>query len=139
MTRRVFLDTNILVYADDWDSGVRREKARAILENVFSDRTGVVSTQVLQEYFAVATRKLKIDPATARKRVELIATLDVVRIDVPLILSAIDLTRLHSLAFWDALVVQSAKVAGCRVLLTEDLQHGQLFDVLRVENPFLDE
>jgi len=139
LTRRVFLDTNILVYADDWDSGVRREKARAILENVFSDRTGVVSTQVLQEYFAVATRKLKIDPATARKRVELIATLDVVRIDVPLILSAIDLTRLHSLAFWDALVVQSAKVAGCRVLLTEDLQHGQLFDVLRVENPFLDE
>lgn len=139
MTRRVFLDTNILVYADDWDSGVRREKARAILENVFSDRTGVVSTQVLQEYFSVATRKLKIDPATARKRVELIATLDVVRIDVPLILSAIDLTRLHSLAFWDALVVQSAKVAGCRVLLTEDLQHGQLFDALRVENPFSDE
>jgi len=139
LTRRVFLDTNILVYADDWDSGVRREKARAILENVFSDRTGVVSTQVLQEYFSVATRKLKIDPATARKRVELIATLDVVRIDVPLILSAIDLTRLHSLAFWDALVVQSAKVAGCRVLLTEDLQHGQLFDALRVENPFSDE
>ena len=138
MTERFFLDTNVLIYADDQDAGDRRIRAREILLEVFSQRKGVISTQVLQEYFSVATHKLGIKPDAARKRVELLATMDVVRIDVSLILSAIDLVRLHSVAFWDALIIQSAKIAGCRLLLTEDLQHGRVFNSLRVENPFRD-
>jgi predicted nucleic acid-binding protein len=91
---------------------------------------------VLQEYFVIATRKLRLDAAAARRRVELLATLDVVEVDVPAILGAIDLHRLHALAFWDALVVQSAAVAGCARILTEDLQHGRAYAGVTVENPF---
>jgi predicted nucleic acid-binding protein len=138
VTERVFLDTNVLIYADDRDAGDRRMRAREILGEAFTQHSGVISTQVLQEYFSVATRKLGIKPEATRKRVELLATMDVVRIDVSLILAAIDLVRLHSVAFWDALIIQSAQVAGCRLLLTEDLQHGQVFNSLRVENPFQD-
>jgi len=133
---RVFLDTNVLIYADDLDAGDKRARARELLGSVLEHRVGVISTQVMQEYFSVATRKLGIEAAAAGRRLELLATLDVVRLDVPLILSAVDLVRLHDVAFWDALIVRAAQAAGCRVLLTEDLQHGRTFEVLRVENPF---
>jgi len=136
VTERFFLDTNVLVYADDADAGPKRTRAREILRQALEQGCGVISTQVLQEYFSVATRKLGIEEAAARKRLELLATLDVIRIEVPMILSAVDLVRLHSMAIWDALIVVAARTAGCRKLLSEDLQDGQVFDGLRVENPF---
>ncbi|HUO85631.1 MAG TPA: VapC toxin family PIN domain ribonuclease, partial [Thermoanaerobaculia bacterium] len=68
--------------------------------------------------------------------IELLGTMDVVRIDLGLILSAIDLHRLHSLSFWDALIVRAAVLAGCSVLLSEDFQHGEMIDGVRIENPF---
>jgi predicted nucleic acid-binding protein len=132
-----FLDTNVLVYADDLDAGEKRERARAVLEDAMASGEGVVSTQVLQEFFVIATRKLGVDPALARRKVELLAEMALVRIDLELILAAIDLSRLHSFSFWDALIVRTASAAGCTVLLTEDLQHGQVVDGVRIENPFL--
>jgi predicted nucleic acid-binding protein len=136
VTVRAFLDTNVLVYADDLDAGDKRARARHVLEEAITTQSGVLSTQVLQEYFVVATRKLGVDPAVARRKVELFATLDVVRVDVDRILGAIDLHRLHALSFWDALVVRCAAAAGCSRLLTEDLQHGLVIDGVRVEDPF---
>lgn len=133
---RRFLDTNVLVYADDHDAGVKRTRARELLADVLASGEGVISTQVLQEFFVSATRKLHVDPAIARRKVEILAEMDVVILDRELIVGAIDLYRLHSLAFWDALIVRAAAVAGCGVLLTEDLQHGQVIDGVRVENPF---
>lgn len=132
-----FLDTNVLVYADDLDAGEKRERARAILEDAMASGEGVISTQVLQEFFVIATRKLGVDPALARRKVELLAEMALVRIDLELLLAAIDLSRLHSFSFWDALIVRTASAAGCSVLLTEDLQHGQVVDGVRIENPFL--
>jgi len=84
----------------------------------------------------VATRRLGIDSAQDRRKVELLATSDVVQIGVDDILHATDLHRLHGLAFRDALIVRCAAVAGCAVLLTEDLQHGRVLDGVRVEDPF---
>lgn len=132
----MFIDTNVLIYADDLDAGDKNRKARSIVADALTRATAVLSTQVLQEYFVVATRKLGVDPAIARRKVELLARLDVVRIDVGLVLGAIDLLRLHSLSFWDALILKSASMAGCTRLLTEDLQHGQIVEGVRVENPF---
>ena len=137
MSERLFLDTNVLLYADDLDAGPKRMTARAILREALTLRTGVVSTQVLQEYFVVATRKLGVTAAVARRKVELLATIDVVRIEVSHIVAAIDLTRLHSLSFWDALIIRCAATVGCTRLLTEDLQHGQVINDVRIENPFL--
>ncbi len=134
---RRFLDTNVLLYADDLDAGEKRDRAQQILRDTLSSGEGVVSTQVLQEFFVISTRKLGTEAATTRRKIELLARMDVVRIDLGLILSAIDLHRLHSFSFWDALIVRAAVLGGCSILLSEDLQHGQLIDGVRIENPFL--
>jgi predicted nucleic acid-binding protein len=133
---RVFLDTSVLVYADDAAAGTRQRIAQEVLEDALKRGVATLSTQVLQEYFAIATRKLKLDAAAARHRVELLSVFDIVRIDVPTVLNAIDLHRLHAIAFWDALIVQSAAVGGCAKVLTEDLQHGRAYAGVKVENPF---
>lgn len=135
MMRR-FLDTNVLVYADDLDAGTKREKARGLLDEALASGEGVVSTQVLQEFFVISTGKLGVEPALARRKVELLAEMDLVRVDLDLILAAIDLSRLHSFSFWDALIVRAAAAAGCGLLLSEDLQHGQVVDGVRIEDPF---
>jgi predicted nucleic acid-binding protein len=137
MTGPSFVDTNVLVYADDLDAGPKRETARALLRKVVSTGDAVFSLEVLQEYFAVATRRLGLPPEAARARVEALSQLEVVTPRVEDLLAAIDLHRLHSLSIWDALVVRAALVSGCRVLYTEDLQHGRRFEALEVVNPFL--
>jgi predicted nucleic acid-binding protein len=96
----------------------------------------VISTQVLQEFFAVATRKLKLTAEVARSYVQTWSRIDVVVIRPEVILGAIDLHRLHALSFWDALVIKSASLAGCGRLLSEDLNHGQVVDGVAIENPF---
>lgn len=134
---RRFLDTNVLVYADDLDAGKKRQRAQEILRSALTQGDGVLSTQVLQEFFSVSTRKLGVAPSDARRKIEILGRLDIVQIDLNLILGAIDLTRLHSFSFWDGLIVRAAATAGCGVLMTEDLQHGQVVDGVRIENPFL--
>jgi predicted nucleic acid-binding protein len=134
---RTFLDTNVLVYADDLDAGDKRTRARQVLAELLSSAAAVLSTQVLQEFYVVATKKLSVDPAIARRKVELLARADVVRIDEALILQAIDLHRLHTLSFWDALVIKAAARAGCVRLLSEDLQEGRTIEGVRIENPFV--
>jgi predicted nucleic acid-binding protein len=136
MSDRVFVDTNIFVYADDRAARTKRARARAVLSELIRTRRAVVSTQVMQEYFAAAIKKLGLSPERARSRVERLNRLDVVLVRPELILGAIDLCRLQPLSFWDALVVRSASAAGCGRLLSEDLQDGQTIDGVRIENPF---
>jgi predicted nucleic acid-binding protein len=136
MTGPFFVDTNVLVYADDLDAGPKREGAQALLRQIVPTGEAVFSLEILQEYFSVATRRLGLPPEAARARVEALARLEVVALRVEDLLGAIDLHRLHSLSIWDALVVRAALVSGCRVLYTEDLQHGRRFEALEVVNPF---
>lgn len=138
MTARFFVDTNVLVYADDRSAGAKRQRARQLLREALRRRSGVLSLQVLKEYFAAATRKLGLPAVAARRRIELLGRLDVVKLDVDDLLAAVDLHRLHKLSIWDTLIIRSALVAGCRVLYTEDLQHGRRIDGLEIVNPFLD-
>ena len=137
MAERVFVDTNVFIYADDNSAPAKRERARDVLRELVQGGRAVVSTQVLQEFFVVATRKLGIPADRARRRLEALAHLDVVLIRPELILGAVDLHRLSSVSFWDALVIRCASAAGCARLLSEDLQHGQVIDGVRIENPFL--
>lgn len=133
-----FVDTNVLAYAHDRSETRKQPVAQAQLEELWRDRTGVLSTQVLQELYVVATRKLAtpIPRTTARRIVALYAEWPVVQVDVPLILAASDLEERHTLSFWDALVVEAARRAGATRLLTEDLQAGRRIAGVRVENPF---
>lgn len=136
MNARSFFDTNVLVYADDDDAPAKQRVARDLWHEHRRDGTGVVSLQVLQEYFVTVTGKLKHDPRKARRKVELLAEFDVAEPDVSDILAAIDLHRLHGFSFWDALILRSAQQAGCRVLLSEDFQGGREIDGIQVVNPF---
>lgn len=136
MSARSFFDTNILVYTDDDDAPAKQRVARELWHEHRREGTGVVSLQVLQEYFVTVTGKLKHDTRKARRKVELLAEFDVAVPEVSDIIAAIDLHRLHGFSFWDALVLRSAKQSGCRVLLTEDFQDGSEIDGVRVLNPF---
>jgi predicted nucleic acid-binding protein len=135
--QRTFLDTNILLYCDDRADIARQKSALKLILQHRVQRTGVISLQVLQEYFVNATRKLGLDPHLARQKVEAYSRFEVVEPAVADILAAIDIHRLHSVSYWDALVIHCAKRSGCSVLLTEDMQHGQVIDGVRIFNPFI--
>jgi predicted nucleic acid-binding protein len=137
MRARSFFDTNVLVYADDKAAPAKQRRALDLIAEHRRARTGVVSLQVLQEYFVTVTRKLHLDPRIARRKVELIAEFDVASPEVADILAAIDLHRLHGVSFWDALVLRAAKQAGCSILLAEDVQGNREIDGLQIVNPFL--
>jgi len=137
MPGRNFLDTNILVYTDDLGEPQKRETALALVELCLQKSNGVVSSQVLQEYFVIVRRKLGVSAEIARRKVELFAQFDLALIGLEDILAAVDLHRLHSFSFWDALVIRSAARSGCSVLYSEDLQHGRRIDGLEIVNPFL--
>ncbi|UCF20752.1 MAG: PIN domain-containing protein [Gemmatimonadota bacterium] len=136
MSVRSFFDTNVLVYTDDHDAPEKQARALELVERARLDGWGVLSTQVLQEYFVAATRKLGVPAEIARRKVELFARLDLVICGLHDILGAIDIQRLHRIGFWDALIVRAARESRCAVLYTEDLQPGQHFDGLEVVNPF---
>jgi len=136
MPARSFFDTNVLIYADDKAAPAKQRRALELIAEHRRAHTGAVSLQVLQEYFVAITRKLRVDAAIARRKVELLAEFDVSAPGVPDILAAIDLHRLHGFSFWDALVIRAAKQAGCSVLLSEDMQHTRELDGLQILNPF---
>jgi predicted nucleic acid-binding protein len=136
MIVRSFLDSNVIVYTDDPEEHEKRERAVALVEAARKTGLGVISTQVLQEYFNATTRKLDTPAEAARHKVERLMHLHVVQIDAMLILEAIDLHRLDRISIWDALIVRAAAAAGCAELLTEDMQAGRLIAGVRVVNPF---
>jgi len=136
-TSRAFLDTNVLVYSDDPRDPAKQAKALNLIKDHLRLRTGVVSLQVLQEYFVTVTRKLSLEAGFARNKVEIFSKFNVAAPAVDDILAAIDLHRLHGFSYWDALVLRMARQSGCRVVLSEDMQHGQAIDGVRIVNPFL--
>lgn len=133
-----FIDTNILVYAHDASETVRQPIARALVERLWADRSGVLSTQVLQEFYVVATRKLSppVPRSEAREIVALYGTWPIVSIDVALILDATSLEERVGLSFWDALIVEAARRGGATRLVSEDFQDGSQIDGIGVEDPF---
>lgn len=137
MSVRSFLDTNVLVYADDSAAPAKQQRAIELVSEHRRARTGVVSLQVLQEYFVTVTRKLHLDARIARRKVELLAEFDVAAPDVGDILAAIDLHRLQTISFWGALIVRAAKQTGCSVLLSEDMQGYRDIEGVQIVNPFL--
>ena len=108
------------------------------MEQLWEERTGVLSTQVIQEFYVNVRRKAQrpVDPPAARKLVEDYLRWEVVVNDGQTILGALDLVSRCSLSFWDALIVEAAKKADVAVLCSEVLAHGQSYDGVRIVNPF---
>ena len=135
----VSFDTNILAYADGTDDAHRQRLALDILERLPVDRT-VIAAQVLGELFNVLTRKKRIPRSQARDRVlELRQTYDVLDTSAACLDSATLLAAEHAFSIWDAIILAVSDSAGCRILLSEDMQHGFEWRGVTVINPFLAE
>jgi predicted nucleic acid-binding protein len=135
-----FVDSNLLVYAHSRASGQKRERAAALLDRLWDTGTGRLSMQVLQEYFVTVTRKVPrpLSIAEALEVVELYSRWTVHCPEPADLLSAIDIHKRLEVSFWDAMVIQSARRLGCRILWSEDLHHGQTYSGVSVRDPFLD-
>jgi predicted nucleic acid-binding protein len=133
-----FVDTNILLYAYDIESGGKFETANRLLKTVWQARNGCISLQVLQEFYVNITRKTRspLSSDDARQAVLDFSQWMIHRPDVDDVLGAIDLSSRYQISFWDALIVRSAQQTGCGVLWSEDLSDGQEYDGLLVKNPF---
>lgn len=134
---KAFIDTNVFIYALDQANPEKQSRARALLKSLQENRSGVVSTQVFQEFYIVATSKLKVKAPLAKKMITYLANFETVTVDLPMIKQAIEICSTDNISFWDALIVSSAKASGCRIIWTEDLNHNQLIRGVRIENPFL--
>jgi len=138
MSDKYFVDTNILMYAHDAAAGEKHEKAKALVEELWETRAGVVSTQVLQE-LAVNLRKKARKPLDARATRDVVfdyLAWQVVVNGGDSILEALDIEARFHISFWDALVIQAAQAGGTEVLYSEDLSDGQRYGTVTIENPF---
>jgi predicted nucleic acid-binding protein len=136
----VFVDTNILVYAHHQEEDIKSDTARAVLQKLWDDGTGVLSTQVLQEFYWTVTRKgsAPMPAAEARKRVIDYSEWCSMNTDLQLLVSASVLAENHSVSWWDALILEAAMRSGATTLLSEDMQNGRRFGLLTVRNPFVE-
>lgn len=134
-----FVDTNILVYAHDISSGEKHRRALDLIKNLWETEHGCVSIQVLQEFYVTVTRKVA-SPISADQAAQIMRSFRVWRVHSPTIgdlEKAIGIQSRYLISFWDALIIQSAIQLQCRVLLSEDLNSQQLYDGVKVINPFV--
>ena len=134
---KTFIDTNILVYSLDKHDPQKQGRARKILKKAADDYSGVISTQVLQEFYVTATAKLGVDPLLAKDMIHAFNNYETIIITPEIIKDGIDCSILHRISFWDALIVSAAEKALCEKIWTDDLNDGQIIKGVKVENPFV--
>ena len=138
MSGKVFIDTNILIYAHDLDAGNKHSLAREIVKNLWEQRTGVLSTQVLQEFYINVTRKIPspLSLMEAREIIRSYLCWEIKEISALSVIRASEIEEQYHISFWDALVIVAAHTAKADKILTEDLNQGQMIEGIRIENPF---
>jgi predicted nucleic acid-binding protein len=136
---KAFVDTNVLVYAYDRGAGPKHEQALSLVEELWKEGNGVLSTQVLQEFYVNVRRKAKkpVSIGQARALITDYLSWDPILNDGATMLEAIDMEQRYQLSFWDALIVVAAQKGGASVLFSEDFNHGQKFGSVVVQNPFI--
>jgi predicted nucleic acid-binding protein len=141
MSDKYFVDTNVLVYAHDRSAGAKHESARALIEGLWNSGSGVLSTQVLQE-FCVNLRRKAGQPLPAdevRRLIQDYSSWEIVINTADSILQALDIEARYRISFWDALILQAAESSGATVVYSEDLAKGQKYGSVRVVSPFVNE
>jgi predicted nucleic acid-binding protein len=133
---KIFIDTNILVYTIDKKSIEKSNIARKIVKSIVDIHSPVISTQVIKEFYVVATTKLKADSIIVKNIIHNFHNFEVVNNDLELIEQAIDISVLSQISFWDSLIVAAAEKANCEYVFSEDLNSGQLYRGIKIVNPF---
>jgi len=140
MSGKAFVDTNILIYAHDESTGSKQPRAMRLIDTLWEERRGVLSTQVLQE-FAVNLRRVVAVPLShseVRRRIQNFLSWEVVSDPPRAILRSLEIEERYQLSFWDAMIVQAAESAGCEILYSEDFTHGREYEGVLVVNPFVE-
>ena len=139
MKDRIFVDTNILIYAHDLDAGPRHDIAASDVEELWENENGVMSTQELQEFYVNVTKKISkpLSQARARGIIENYLSWHIEANEPDTVLLASEIEERHLLSFWDALIIAAACRAKVHKILTEDLNHGQEIEGILIENPFV--
>jgi predicted nucleic acid-binding protein len=140
MSDKCFVDTDILVYAHDKSTGIKYERARALIEHLWNSGNGVLSTQVLQELCINIRRKAAnpLSVAELRRLIREYSTWEVVTNTSESVIGALEIETRYQTSFWDALILQAAEDAGATILYSEDLATGQRYGTIEVVNPLID-
>ena len=135
-----FFDTNILVYAYDSHLPDKQQKAQNIVLSGVREGNGVLSTQVLGEFFMVVTKKINkpLSVSDARDIIKYMGRMKVQEIDVLIVERALDTLEQYNISYWDALIIAAAERARCKRILSEDLNAGQIYHGIEITNPFFD-
>ena len=137
MSDRVFLDSNILIYTVDERNSQKQNKARSLIDNLVEKKTAQISTQTLQEFFNVVTKKLSCPKEEAKEFIENYSkALPVHKNSVSDILHAIEISIKTQFTFWDSLIISAAISENCNILYSEDLNDGQIVEGVAIINPF---
>ena len=138
MSDKVFIDSNVIVYAYDSYEPAKQTKAQALLTSAIKEESAMLSVQVLGEFFVVVTRRIKnpLSVDEAEKIVNILAALPVSEIDLSLVRRAIETQKEYCISYWDSLIISTAEREGCTKVLSEDLNEGQIYNNVLVENPF---
>ena len=141
MKDKIFLDTNIIVYAHDRSSGKKNTIAMEIMEYLWEGKKGVISVQVMQEFYVCVTTKIlkPLPLEVARRILEYLLNWDLIINDEYITIKAINLQEKYRFSFWDSLIVQSAIQSQAYTLLSEDLSAGQIIENVKIVNPFVKE
>lgn len=133
-----FVDTNVLLYAHDRSAGMKRDVAARLVADLWGSRRGVMSTQVLQEFYVNATRKLPHPLSASRTRdiISRYSTWPTHRVEPADVLAASVVEKQFRLSFWDALVIVAAGRLGAKLLVSEDMQDGRTIAGVCIKNPF---
>ncbi len=134
--KKVFLDTNVIVYANDSRDPRKQTRAIEAITDAMQEGRGVISTQVLQEYAVAAVTKLRQPADAVVRQLLLLESLEIVQITPALVRRALELQVRYQIDFWDANILGAAEHAACSLLWSEDLNPGQLYAGVKVENPF---
>ena len=134
--KRVFFDSNIIVYAQDATEPWKREKAQTLICDAFADDTAVISGQVLGETFVTLVKKLGLDVEKAADEIRMLSQMKVVEISSSLVLRALQIKIECQLSYWDSLIIAAAEAASCEIVWSEDLSDGQVYGSVTVRNPF---
>lgn len=139
MSAKVFVDTNILIYSRDAAEPRKRAIATERLSQLWRERTGRISIQVLNEYFVNVTRKLKpgLSADEAWDDIEAMSAWKPLPLNMELLARTSTIHRRYQLSWWDSMIVAAAEASGCERILSEDLSHGAEYFGIRIENPFV--
>jgi predicted nucleic acid-binding protein len=132
---KIFIDTNILIYSLDSRDKKKQNRAREVLQRIIDKHKPVISTQVINEFYVVATKKLNADQIIVKNIIHNFRNMEIVHTDLQLIEEAIDISVISQLSYWDSLIIAAAEKSNCEFVFSEDLNSGQNYRGVLLLNP----